>query len=496
MTNTFTEISPVSSAAHDAATLREEVLRRMEVYVLQLLHTLLEPQITQRESCGAVRTDATEWTRRGLPGESEPLRRVTGALPDTRRRCCLKSAHHHLLLLTVLYPNVAQGRVATQRDVYYHLIRRVATQEAVNRTVQQLSGVLRLPRQLMGVTAGGRGFVAGCLAFHGQSLCGALPGSAGDEGVPLPLLEEDLVVSVRRGTGVQVPSTRGGGGERGFQVLPNVCAIVVVEKHAVFAQLLRQGLPRLLPCVLLTAQGFPSHAARRLLAHLHAALPRAAVVGLVDYNPHGLAILAAYRWASTSTAAPVASTCVESRYYAVPALRWLGVRTTHVTRILHECERSDAGSALPGASPTAPLAPFTPRDACVMQHLVQRLEALVQQDADATAAAAGCASGEAEAVTTATRARDGHGGRLVAADLDERASAASVSAWLAEARAMQQRGVKCELEALYTDPYADLFLSTAAAAARAQRPAGVRPPPSSTQAAEWVCQQLLRRRAV
>ncbi|GET87419.1 hypothetical protein, conserved [Leishmania tarentolae] len=650
MTASFAEVSPAVVAAHSAEMMRDEVLRRMEVYVLELLYTLLslpvkrvsqrgsttavfheetsaslrrrspcsmrrELQTSTRATCGATSETAVRAPSEGrayakvpLPGYEGAGARPSDGQPVTSIRA-LQVARHHLLVLTVLFRNLVRGDVATQRDVYYQLVRHIQAQVVVNRTVQQLSRVLRLPRQLMGVVAGGRGYIAGCLSYRGVTLQGGGTGVAAEEGMPLPLLSADLVVSVlavaqrtpvEDDEGCRTPglasswnsthsrSPQHSASSRltitqnrdftgrsanntataGFQVPSNVCVIFVVEKHAVFVQLLREGLPRLLPCVLLTSQGYPSHAARQLLAHLHAALPRAAVVGLVDYNPHGLAILAAYRWAATSNALLTGSASMESHYYAVPRLRWLGVRTAHVMRVMEKrdsggasaqhsvsvqcpCPRLRHHTAAPletsvsswgstgkgnrvhennGAAASvssyalsaprsaesvaisslltniAPLQYFTHRDAVVMRHQIERLEALLHHAAPLPDAGEDFGT-EVEAV--GDRGRDfvepSHGkrtgcasvdlstapqihSRLPAADLECRAARASVVAWLKEAREMQRCNVKCEMEALYTVPYANEFLGSASVVHVWRR--GAQPPPS--QFAEWVCQQVLR----
>ncbi|KAG5508934.1 hypothetical protein GH5_06150 [Leishmania sp. Ghana 2012 LV757] len=650
MTDSFVEVSPAVAAANEAEELRDEALRRMEVYVLELLHALLSAPIKRVPTIGHTAASIEEGTpgscrRRTRHAMSRELQTLTHAacgglsaplVSVPREECAyaasvsahegaatrssngssttsmraLQVARHHLLVLTVLFCNVMRGDVATQRDVYYHLVRQISAQEVVNRTVQQLSRVLRLPRQLMGVAAGGRGYIAGWLSYRGVSLRGGCSGAAADEGMPLPLLAADLAVTLQeiaecavaedegdRGISESVPlpnrmqthppqqseSSRSANARdldlisrssttvaNGFQVSPNVCAILVVEKHAVFAQLLREGLPRLLPCVLLTAQGFPTYAARRLLAHLHAALPRAAVIGLVDYNPHGLAILAAYRWAATIDALPACSASVERRYYAVPALRWLGVRTAHVTHVM---EKRDSGSASTGcpstvqcphrhhstpapgranaeplraadnrslvrgndsaavsalsrassaphagksaavASPlisTEPFQHYTPRDTVLMRHQIERLESLLQHvacsqvvgedlDTEAEAADEGSrASAKRHHVRRVERVSadfdPAHQSRrrLSVADPEQQANRVSLAAWLKEAREMQRLSVKCEMEALYTTPYAHRFLGSAAAMHKRRR--GAPPPPS--QFAQWVCRQVLRRQYV
>jgi len=67
--------------------------------------------------------------------------------------------------------------------------------------------------------------------------------------------------------------------------------ILVVEKETVFSRLLRERLDALMPIVLVTGRGFPDVPTRTFLHHLAAAFPHVPVVGLADWNPHGVAIL-------------------------------------------------------------------------------------------------------------------------------------------------------------------------------------------------------------
>ncbi|KPI85119.1 hypothetical protein ABL78_5812 [Leptomonas seymouri] len=406
MSDTFEEITPCVVASNSKEALRDEVIRRMEVYVLELLYNMLPRSCLPASQSRAVdvsravtgRSDlmATKPEKRNHPSTASQLPTHHSRWPLAQKEGpslrALRTSRQHLLLLRLLFSNVQRMTVQTHRDVYYHLVREVPSQMVVNHTVQQLARVLRMPRHLMGVTAGGRGCIAGAIFYHGTSLEGPALARAG---MPLPLLEDDLnvlcidecdavegerpelwqsreevdtmhfecpAVSPRR-SGSNATPTAGGAPTltdeedtapsspdfKGFQIRGNVRFILVIEKQAVFAHLLREGLPRLVPCVLLTAQGFPTHAAHRLLANLHAAVPRAAVVGLVDYNPHGLAILSAYRWpsggakawppstvacASSLEGAPVSRGAMPAnRFCAVEALRWLGLRATHLRRI-------------------------------------------------------------------------------------------------------------------------------------------------------------------
>ena len=115
----------------------------------------------------------------------------------------------------------------------------------------------------------------------------------------------------------------GGGGEQipgvtDKVLLTNLGAryVLVVEKDAVFTYLSGQRIWDTLPCILVTGCGYPPLSVRMVLKQLedHFKLP---ILGLFDYNPHGLRILLTYKHGSTQMG-------MEAHAYATD-IKWLGV---------------------------------------------------------------------------------------------------------------------------------------------------------------------------
>eukprot|EP00884_Botryococcus_braunii_P020255 jgi/Botrbrau1/6913/Bobra.67_3s0031.1 len=104
-----------------------------------------------------------------------------------------------------------------------------------------------------------------------------------------------------------------------FQFDSKARYILVVEKDAIFQRLVEDRFFDMLPAIVLTAKGMPDMATRVFLHTLHMQLPKALVLGLVDWNPSGVAILCQYKHGSVRMA-------LESPRYAVPSLKWLGTR--------------------------------------------------------------------------------------------------------------------------------------------------------------------------
>ena len=70
------------------------------------------------------------------------------------------------------------------------------------------------------------------------------------------------------------------------------------------------------------AKGFPDLATRRFLSLLHTVRPQLELFALVDFDPHGIAILRTYKHGSQRLGHEENAT--------VPRLRWLGIRSNDI----------------------------------------------------------------------------------------------------------------------------------------------------------------------
>ncbi|CAD2212700.1 Type IIB DNA topoisomerase, putative [Angomonas deanei] len=309
---------------------KEDVLKRIEAYVLVILKSINDTY-KAREQLTETRQTANV--------------RNTKALVEYR---------NELVIIDLLYKNAMEGVVSAHRDIYYHLIRKIPHQNVVNHTVMRLTTLLGIPRESLGVLAGTRGTVGGTLSFRGTALYDAsrrlrseedtrsgVDGCA--EGVTIPSTEECLSVTTEAGV-ASSPSAK-------FVLSSRTRFIIVVEKHAIFFRLMSERIYDKIPCVLLTSHGFPTLAARRLLLNMHRAAPHIPVVGLVDYNPSGLAILLQYKFGNERVTVDE----------GVAAVRWLGLRGHHIS-----------GSDNPESTPDTSRA-FTSRDTAMTASLSDRL---------------------------------------------------------------------------------------------------------------------------
>jgi meiotic recombination protein SPO11 len=340
-----------------------------------------------------------------------------------------------------VHEQLRAGRTSTQRDLYYHLVaqqqqqrqqqqgaaaaaaaRPLATPSAhhhphsaalfrsaadVSAALQDAVALLRVPRSSLGVACCGKGAVAGAALSVREAGAGPwLP--CGPSAAP---------------SGRALPGGTAAAAAWALRVAPGTAAILVVEKDAVFQRLLQDGLagavvggagggradaplpqppppppPPLPPVILVTARGFPDVATRCFLRRLvDAAGPGVPVLGLVDWNPAGVAILAAYRFGGAAVAggagggerddgaagarrggASASRTALEAAPYALPELRWLGA-TAEMLGVGGEGS-AEGGSAGSGGwqqggprRRAAPLTPLTARDRAMAANLRARL---------------------------------------------------------------------------------------------------------------------------
>lgn len=94
---------------------------------------------------------------------------------------------------------------------------------------------------------------------------------------------------------------------------------------AVFQRLVEDGLCHHVPCVLITGRGYPD-VATRAVVHTLATTLRVPVLGVCDWNPHGLDLLLVYKSGSRNTA-------LDDGAFTTPQLKWLGPHLADVLRL-------------------------------------------------------------------------------------------------------------------------------------------------------------------
>lgn len=195
-------------------------------------------------------------------------------------------------VLALIQRLLLEGKVATQREAYYCLVQHFKTQAEFNDTLQDVVALTGCARASLGICASSSGAVAGCLLWK-------------DEG------GEPIDCSTTVG-GKRIPGVIDG---VTFQSL-GARYILVVEKDAVFTYLCGQRIWNTLPCIVATGCGYPPLSVRAVVKQLAQQL-KLPVLGLFDYNPHGVRIMLTYKFGSTRMG-------LEAHAYAVD-MKWLGV---------------------------------------------------------------------------------------------------------------------------------------------------------------------------
>ncbi|XP_022157159.1 meiotic recombination protein SPO11-2 isoform X2 [Momordica charantia] len=194
-----------------------------------------------------------------------------------------------------------QEKRVTQRELFYKLLcdspAYFPTQLHVNRTIQDVVALLRCSRYSLGIMASSRGLVAGRLLLQepGDEVvdCAACGPSGYAISGDLNLLQKLTLKTDAR-------------------------YIIVVEKHAIFQRLLEDRVFNHFPSILITAKGYPDIATRYFLHRISEEFPNLPILGLVDWNPAGLAILCTFKYGSIGMG-------LEAYRYACN-VKWLGVR--------------------------------------------------------------------------------------------------------------------------------------------------------------------------
>ena len=294
------------------------------------------------------------------------------------------AARRHLaqlwVVLDAVHATLLDGTKMTQRELWYRLKTTglFASPQQVNERVLDACAAISCrcgtpcPREALGITAAPRGSMTGCVTL--------LASAAAVAAVAQPL---DASVFQVPGDTEAVRALR-------FCPRSRARCVLVVEKDSVFRRLVDDRFVERLPCVLVTACGFPDLATRTLVRALVDAL-HVRAFALTDYNPHGLCLMLAYKHGTASFALEARACC--------PSLHWIGLRAADVGAATDEDEDEDEDDA--GGLPPDAFQPFTARD------------------------------------------------RAVCAGLRRRPCVARSPALLAEVGAMEERQCKVEIEALY-----------------------------------------------
>ncbi|CAD6246714.1 unnamed protein product [Miscanthus lutarioriparius] len=278
-----------------------EVRARIEVAVLNFLAALASPSSPAISVLPLIsRSSANCSLRSGLLNDVSSV-----YLSHT---FCKRSLMHNpkafvrvWKVMGMCYKILGEGKLVHQRELFYKFLsdspKYFSCQRHVNQAIQDVVSLLRCTRQSLGVMASSRGALIGRLVLHEPD-------------------EEQIDCSILGASGHAIT------GDLNLLSKLNLSSdaryIIVVEKDAIFQRLAEDRLYNQLPCILITAKGYPDIATRFILHRLSQTFPNMPIFALVDWNPAGLAIMCTYKYGSISMG-------LESYRYACN-VKWLGMR--------------------------------------------------------------------------------------------------------------------------------------------------------------------------
>ncbi|KAF8109732.1 hypothetical protein N665_0092s0005 [Sinapis alba] len=214
-------------------------------------------------------------------------------------------------VMEMCFQILLQEKRVTQRELFYKLLcdspDYFSSQIEVNRSVQDVVALLRCSRFSLGIMASTRGLVAGRLSLQEPGKEAVDCSGCGSSGFAisgdLNLLDNTIMTSDAR-------------------------YIILVEKHAIFHRLVGDRVFSHIPCVFITAKGYPDIATRFFLHRMSTTFPHLPILALVDWNPAGLAILCTFKFGSVGMG-------LEAYRYACN-VKWIGLRGDDLNLIPEE----------------------------------------------------------------------------------------------------------------------------------------------------------------
>ncbi|CAN7090569.1 unnamed protein product [Brassica rapa subsp. narinosa] len=259
-----------------------EVRARIEVSVLNLLRVLNSPDPAISDLSLINRKRSNSCINQGILTDVSYIFLSTSFTKSSLTNAKTAKAFVRVWkVMEMCFQILLQEKRVTQRELFYKLLcdspDLFSSQIEVNRSVQDVVALLRCSRFSLGIMASTRGLVAGRLSLQEPGKEPVDCSACGSSGFPisgdLNLLDNTIMTSDAR-------------------------YIILVEKHAIFHRLVEDRVFNHIPCVFITAKGYPDIATRFFLHRMSITFPHLPILALVDWNPAGLAILCTFKFGS------------------------------------------------------------------------------------------------------------------------------------------------------------------------------------------------------
>ncbi|KAK4389245.1 Meiotic recombination protein SPO11-2 [Sesamum angolense] len=239
-------------------------------------------------------------------------------------------------VMEMCYQILVQEKKVTQRELFYKLLcdspKHFTSQSQVNRSIQDLVALLRCSRYSLGIMASSRGAVAGRLLLQAPRYRIKKINEHCAAWYTLKYITATRNHSKRFSTVLLVDLLAILSGDLSLLeklvMKSDARYIIVVEKHAIFQRLAEDRVFNQIPCILITAKGYPDIGTRFLLHRMSSEFPGLPILGLVDWNPAGLAILCTFKFGSIAMG-------LEAYRYACN-IKWLGLRKDDIEELIPE----------------------------------------------------------------------------------------------------------------------------------------------------------------
>ncbi|KAK3685212.1 Spo11/DNA topoisomerase VI subunit A, partial [Podospora appendiculata] len=232
--------------------------------------------------------------REGHPNDM--VRFPAQTLQETRKFealfCILELAHEALL----------SGKLITLRNIYYQNMELFGSQGVVNVMVDSLASTLGVGRWDLNIVATAKGLISGPVELLVQGCSIIHCGLPRTDGILLPSINSIEKINFH-----------------------SVKWVLVIEKEATFRTLAASQYHQTSKAghgILITAKGYPDLATRRFLNILHSVRPQLHLFALVDFDPHGIAILRTYMSGSKRFG--------HEENITLPSMEWLGIRSRDI----------------------------------------------------------------------------------------------------------------------------------------------------------------------
>ncbi|KAL2191401.1 DNA topoisomerase IV, alpha subunit [Thermothelomyces heterothallicus CBS 203.75] len=205
-------------------------------------------------------------------------------------------------IIEMSHEALLSGKLITKRNIYYQNPELFKSQSAVDDMVDNLAFTLGVGREDLNIVATAKGLISGPIDLILRDGSIHSCDSASDTGILLPSV--NLITKINFGL---------------------IRWVLVIEKEATFRTLAAakySSTSRAGQGILLTAKGYPDLATRRFLFLLHSVRPELSLFALVDFDPHGIAIMRTYKHGSQRLE--------HEQNAAVPCLQWLGLHSGDV----------------------------------------------------------------------------------------------------------------------------------------------------------------------